>query len=362
VPTVNVALGRRSYPVIIAAGLLDQAALWRKHLPAGKILVVSNEIVAPLYLDRVCNAIGGSTIQTLVLADGESSKTVSNWAHIIDRLVAMKAGRDACLVALGGGVTGDLCGFAAAAYMRGVAFIQVPTTLLAQVDASVGGKTGVNHIEGKNLIGAFHQPIAVFADTDTLNTLPEREFRAGLAEAVKIGAIRDPAFLEWLELEAAQIIARDSGTLTRLIDHSVRHKAAVVAEDELESGARALLNFGHSFAHALETITGYSQLLHGEAVSIGMVVAATLSESRRLCPAGVSQRLSELLTALGLPVAVPDGIETNAIIEAMALDKKVLAGQLRLILLNAPGSAVIDTGSSEQEIRAALTACRVDNT
>ena len=354
--TVKVALGKRSYPVIIGGGLLDQAALWRKHLPGGKILVVSDEVVAPLYLDRVCNALGGSTIQTLVLADGESSKTVSNWSRIIDQLIEMKAGRDACLVALGGGVIGDICGFAAAAYMRGVAFIQVPTTLLAQVDASVGGKTAVNHIKGKNLIGAFHQPVAVFADTDTLKTLPEREFLAGLAEVVKIGAIRDPVFLEWLELESARILSRDTDTLTRAIEHSVRCKSEVVAEDELETGSRALLNFGHTFAHALETVTAYSRLLHGEAVSIGMVIAASLSEARGMCAAGISQRLAKLLTALGLPVAVPDGVETDAIIEAMALDKKALAGQMRLILLTAPGSAVIDTGSCEQEIRAAIVA------
>ena len=352
--TVRIALGKRSYPVIIGGGLLDQAALWREHLPGGKILVVSNEIVAPLYLERVCNAIGNSTIQSLVLADGESSKTVRNWSRIIDQLIAMKAGRDACLVALGGGVIGDICGFAAAAYMRGVAFIQVPTTLLAQVDASVGGKTAVNHNKGKNLIGAFHQPAAVFADTDTLKTLPQREFLAGLAEVVKVGAIGDPAFLDWLELEATRIVSRDTHTLTRLIEHSVRYKAEVVAADELESGVRVLLNFGHTFAHALETVTGYSRLLHGEAVSIGMVIAATLSESRGLCAAGMSQRLAKLLTALGLPVAVPDGVETDAIIEAMALDKKALAGQTRLILLTAAGRAVIDTGSCEQELRAAI--------
>ncbi len=354
--TVRIALGKHSYPIIIGGGLLDQTALWREHLPGGKILVVSNEIVAPLYLERVCNAIGNSTIQSLVLADGESSKTVRNWSRIIDQLIAMKAGRDACLVALGGGVIGDICGFAAAAYMRGVAFIQVPTTLLAQVDASVGGKTAVNHNKAKNLIGAFHQPAAVFADTDTLKTLPQREFLAGLAEVVKVGAIGDPAFLEWLELETARIVSRDPDTLTHLIEHSVRYKAEVVAADELESGVRMMLNFGHTFAHALETITGYSRLLHGEAVSIGMVIAATLSESRGLCVAGMSQRLAKLLTSLGLPVAVPDGVEIDAIIEAMALDKKTLAGQTRLILLTAAGSAVIDTGSCEQEIRAAIMA------
>jgi 3-dehydroquinate synthase len=353
-PSVNVALGDRSYPVIIGKGILGQSELWHQHLPGGKILVVTNEVVAPLYLDQLGSVLGHNAFQSLILPDGESTKTISNWSLILDRLIEMKAGRDVCLIALGGGVIGDICGFVAATYMRGVPFIQVPTTLLAQVDSSVGGKTAVNHVEGKNLVGAFHQPIAVIADTDTLNTLPDREIRAGMAEVVKYGAIRDAGFFEWLESQAKNIISRDATALAWLIEKSVRNKAEVVAEDEREAGARALLNFGHTFGHALETVTGYSDFLHGEAVSIGMVTAARLSESRGLCPAGVSMRISKLLISLGLPVTLPGKLSLDRFMEAMALDKKVLAGQLRLVLLTELGCAVIDDSSSTEEIHNCL--------
>ncbi len=356
--SIEVALEDRSYPVFIGNGLLAQASQWRQFLPGGKVLVVSNETVAPLYLEGLCNALKDLSVQSVVLEDGESAKTVSNWSAIIDRLIEMKAGRDVCLIALGGGVVGDICGFAAASYMRGVPFIQAPTTLLAQVDASVGGKTAVNHLRGKNLIGAFHQPRAVLIDTDTLDTLPAREFRAGLAEVVKYGAIRDLEFFHWLEAKVSRIVERDTEVIVSLIERSVRNKAQVVAEDELESGIRAHLNFGHTFGHALETITAYSRLLHGEAVSIGMVVAARLSESRGLCAPGVANRLSKLLEELGLPSALPGGTSTDAIVEAMALDKKTQAGQTGLVLLEALGSAIIDTGSSPEHIRSALAQCR----
>jgi 3-dehydroquinate synthase len=358
VSTVNIDLGKRSYPVIIGSGLLDQAALWREHLPGGKILVVSNEVVAPLYLERLISALGIDVQQTMILPDGESSKTVSNWSLIIDRLIEMRAGRDVCLLALGGGVVGDICGFAAATYMRGVPFIQVPTTLLAQVDASVGGKTAVNHVRGKNLVGAFHQPRAVIADTDTLDTLPDREFSAGMAEVVKYGAIRDAAFFDWLETESANIQSKNPAALISLIEKSVRNKAAVVAEDELETGARALLNFGHTFGHALETVTAYSRFLHGEAVAIGMAIAARLSESRGLCGPDVSTRLARLLAMQGLPVTLPADLETEAIMDAMTLDKKRLGGKTRLVLLTALGKAIIDSDSPADQIRGAIEASR----
>ncbi|HSM69371.1 MAG TPA: 3-dehydroquinate synthase, partial [Xanthomonadales bacterium] len=296
-PSVEIALGDRSYPVMISPGLLADGGAWRPVIgQPSKILVVSNEVVAPLYLDRLCASLEGLHLDTLVLPDGEETKNFDTWTRIIDRLVDMQAGRDACLLALGGGVTGDLCGFAAATYMRGVAYIQVPTSLLAQVDAAIGGKTGINHPQGKNLVGAFHQPLAVMADTAALETLPRRHFVAGLAEVVKYGAIRDPGFLQWLEQHSAEIGEREPDCLGRVIETCVRNKAEVVAADELEAGQRALLNFGHSFGHALESVTGYQKYLHGEAVSIGMVIAATLSEAHGLCPPGTAQRLSALLS------------------------------------------------------------------
>ncbi|MFT5770400.1 MAG: 3-dehydroquinate synthase [Lysobacterales bacterium] len=357
-PSIEVDLGERSYPVHIESGALGQSAQWCSLIASRRVLVISNETVASLYLQTLLDSLEGMSVEALILEDGEASKSITNWSRIIDRLVDMKASRDICLIALGGGVVGDICGFAAASYMRGVPFIQIPTTLLAQVDASVGGKTAVNHPMGKNLIGAFHQPKAVIIDTRTLETLPEREFNAGLAEVVKYGAICDADFFYWLKSNADKIRARETETIIRLIEFSVRNKAQVVAEDELESGSRALLNFGHTFAHALETIGEYSQLLHGEAVSIGMVVASRLSESRGLCAPGVSSRISSLLSTFGLPISLPENSQIDTIIDAMALDKKMLAGQTRLILLEALGSAVIDSGSSHEQIRSALEQCR----
>lgn len=358
-PSVEIALGERSYPVMISPGLLADGGAWRSVIGRrSSILVVSNEVVAPLYLDRVCGALEGLPLETLVLPDGEQTKNFDTWARVIDRLVDMQAGRDACLLALGGGVIGDLCGFAAATYMRGVAYIQAPTSLLAQVDAAIGGKTGINHPQGKNLVGAFHQPLAVMADTAALETLPRRHFIAGLAEVVKYGAIRDAGFLQWLEQHSTEVGERDPDCLNRVIETCVRHKAEVVAADELETGQRALLNFGHSFGHALESATGYQQYLHGEAVSIGMAIAATLSEARRLCPPGTAQRLSVLLSGFGLPVALPADLPADTLVRAMALDKKNRDGQTSLILLKAAGQAVIDTQSTEKEIRAAIEQCR----
>jgi 3-dehydroquinate synthase len=355
---IDVSLGPRSYPVLVGDGLLGQPECWAPFLGEGLLLVVTNDTVAPIYLQRVLAALPSDRTHALLLPDGESFKTLATWSRIIDELVKLKATRDACLVALGGGVIGDMVGFAAASYMRGIDFVQAPTTLLAQVDASVGGKTGVNHARGKNLIGAFHQPRAVIADVATLASLPEREYLAGLAEVVKYGMIRDAAFLAWLESNAGAIRSREAAHVAHLVEQSVRNKAEVVAADEREAGARALLNFGHSFGHALETLTQYREFLHGEAVAIGMVVAATLSESRGLLQAGEAKRLSALLSGLGLPVHLPLQVDSEALLDSLALDKKTLGGRVRLVLLEAAGSARVDAGSSREDILAAIRDCQ----
>jgi len=354
--TIRVELADRSYTVFIGAGMLgtSNAAI---SIPAGNtVLVVSNETVAPLYLQALEDSLVDVQIQTLILPDGEQFKTLEYWSRIINKLVEIRATRDVTLITLGGGVIGDMGGFAAACYMRGVNFIQVPTSLLAQVDASVGGKTGFNHPQGKNLVGAFHQPVSVLVDIDTLQTLPEREFSAGMAEVVKIAAIRDEAFLDWLENNEPGINAREPETLINMISRSIQNKADVVTEDEREAGVRALLNFGHSFAHALETLTDYKKFLHGEAVAIGMMVASRLSEQRGLCAPGLSDRLGKLLQSFGLPVDMPDNSHPDDILELMKLDKKVIAGAYRLILLKSAGQGIIDSDSSNEQITAAIVA------
>jgi len=352
--TINVGLAVGAYPVYIGRGLLSDAGLWRKHVGAGKVLVVSNQTVAPLYLDRLREALPGRQTDVHIIPDGEQYKSVDTWYGIIDGLVGMQARRDATLVALGGGVVGDVTGFAAACYMRGVRFLQAPTTLLAQVDASIGGKTGINHVRGKNLVGAFHQPAAVVIDSATLDSLAAREFNAGLAEVVKYGAIRDERFFDWLEERAAAVAGRDPAALDYLIRRSVENKAEIVALDEKEAGVRALLNFGHSFGHALEAATSYERFLHGEAVAIGMVVAARLSEARSLCATGLADRLTALLQRLGLPVRLPADLPVEAMTNALDLDKKALASGLRLVLLNRIGSAIVDGDSTQDEIIAAM--------
>ncbi|MCW8926587.1 MAG: 3-dehydroquinate synthase [Xanthomonadales bacterium] len=356
--TVRVDLADRSYTVHIGAGLLNSGGAVFEPVQGSMALVVSNETVAPLYLDTLTALLKGADVQTLVLPDGESYKTLETWSKIIDRLVELRATRDTTIITLGGGVVGDIGGFASASYMRGINFIQVPTSLLAQVDASVGGKTGVNHPRGKNLVGAFHQPTAVLIDINTLDTLPGREFSAGLAEVVKIAAVRDTGFLAWLEDSHAAIMARNPGTVTRMIERSIVNKATIVSEDEREAGIRALLNFGHSFAHAFETLTGYQQYLHGEAVAIGMMVAARLSEIRGLCDNGISQRLAGLLTAFGLPLEVPAKLDSEQILATMKLDKKVLGGQARLVLLESAGHGLIDSDSKTQQVIEAIEASR----
>lgn len=356
--TINVALAENSYPIYLGEQLLSRPDVWHRHLGGGKILIVSNEVVAPLYLETLTAALAGRSFDVHTLPDGEQFKTLATWSGIIDRLVTVRARRDAVIIALGGGVVGDISGFAAASYMRGIRFVQIPTTLLAQVDASVGGKTGFNHEKGKNLVGAFHQPATVIIDTATLNTLAPREFGAGMAEVVKYGAINDPDFLGWLENNTARINAREPDALNYLIERSVLNKADIVRQDEKEAGVRALLNFGHSFGHALEAETAYAKFLHGEAVAIGMVTAARLSENRGLCPRGAAARLETLLRAFDLPVRIPRDTALEGLTEALKLDKKALASGLRLILLEELGRATVDESSTAREILLAMEQSR----
>ena len=351
---VDVALGDRSYPIHIGQGVLGEAACWRPAIGGRHVLVVSNETIAPLYLAPVIAGLDGFAHASLVIADGEQHKTLDNAARVFDALATLGANRDATVIALGGGVIGDLAGFAAACWMRGIAFVQMPTTLLAMVDSSVGGKTGVNLAAGKNLVGAFHQPNAVVIDTATLATLPPREYAAGLAEVVKYGAIGDAAFFDWLEAHADALLARDDAAVVQAIATSCRHKAGVVARDERELGERALLNFGHTFGHALEVEAGYGTLLHGEAVAIGMVLAARLSARLGRAPASDGARLADLLVRLGLPVSMPVGSDAARLLQRMQLDKKNLSGRLRLILWSALGSARLVDGVAAGEIRAVL--------
>lgn len=337
---IEVGLGSRSYPIHIGPGLLDRTDSLAAAIPGPDVLVVTNEVVAPLYLERVCNTLSGFRVRQLVLPDGEAHKTLATVEKILDALVQSGYSRDATVLALGGGVVGDMAGFAAACYQRGIAFLQVPTTLLAQVDSAVGGKTAVNHAQGKNLIGAFHQPIAVVADTDTLVTLPDRELKAGLAEVIKYGAIMDSAFLDWLEQNMAGLLARQPEALARAIQRSCELKARVVEMDEREHGCRAILNFGHTFGHAIEALTGYGKWLHGEAVAVGMVMAADFSVTRGLLGAEDAHRLKRVLEAAGLPVT-PPGVSGSAFMQAMAHDKKVLGGRIRLVLLRRLGEATV---------------------
>ncbi len=356
--TVKVELAERSYNVNIGSGLLGKSGAAFGIQNESSNLIISNETVAPLYLQALKDSVDDSNVHALILPDGERFKTLEYWSQIMDKLVDIRASRDTTLITLGGGVIGDMGGFAAASYMRGIRFIQVPTSLLAQVDASVGGKTGFNHPQGKNLIGAFHQPASVLVDIKTLATLPEREFSAGMAEVIKIAAIRDADFLHWLESNSANINARNAETLISMIQRSIANKADVVSADEREAGVRALLNFGHSFAHALETMTDYKTYLHGEAVAIGMMVATRLSEQKGLCATGLSDRLGALLQSFGLPLNMPDNAQPGEILELMKLDKKVLAGSHRLILLEAAGMGLIDSNSDDKQIAVAISACK----
>ena len=334
--TIDVELGLRRYPILIGAGLLGGAFDLGEHLLGSDCLVVSNETVAPLYLDKLKANLPGKTISTLELPDGEAFKTTDTLHTVLDKLVEIGANRDTTVIALGGGVVGDVAGFAAASYMRGIGFVQVPTTLLAQVDSSVGGKTGINHAQGKNLIGAFYQPSVVLIDTETLKTLPDRELKAGLAEVIKYGAIADIAFLAWLEVNLDALLSGDAKALAYAIERSCAIKAEVVAEDERESGRRAILNFGHTFAHAIENCLGYGEWLHGEAVAAGMVMAAELSNIDR----SEVVRLRTLIERAGLPTAAPN-IGSSRMLDAMSRDKKVQQKEIRFVLLRELGDAFI---------------------
>lgn len=351
---IDIRTASRNYPVYIGAELLSDREVLLQHINGKQCLVVSNETVAPLYADRVVKNLSEHDVVQMVLPDGEQFKTPELWLTVLEQLVQMKASRDTSLIALGGGVIGDLAGFAAATYMRGINLVQLPTTLLAQVDASVGGKTAVNHAQGKNLIGVFYQPSAVIIDTTSLNSLDDREFHSGLAETVKYGAIRDPDFFDWLQQNSAAILARDPVCLSHLIESCVRHKAAVVEDDEFEHDGRVLLNFGHTFAHAIETLAGYGVCLHGEAVSIGMVLAARLSETCGLCPAGVAQQLETLLGQFHLPVKLPAGLSAEAMMDTMKIDKKSVSSALRFILLRGIGDALVVADIDENMLRELL--------
>jgi 3-dehydroquinate synthase len=355
IETITVELGDRSYPVAIGSGLLADHARWRAALRGRHALVISNTTVAPLYLDHVAKGLDGLSWSSLLLEDGEAHKTFANIGLTLDALAKLGATRDACIIALGGGVVGDMAGFAAACWMRGIDFIQMPTTLLAMVDSSVGGKTGVNLPAGKNLVGAFHQPRAVFADIDTLITLPDREYLAGLAEVVKGAAIGDEPFFHWLEHNADRLAARDNDALLEAIACKVRYKAGVVARDETEQGERALLNLGHTFGHALETAGHYKTLLHGEGVAVGMLLAAQLSERLGMSEPAETTRLHALLHALGLPTAIPAGMEADQLLALMRLDKKNTAGSLRLILWRGIGRAEIVPDVREADVLAVLS-------
>jgi 3-dehydroquinate synthase len=353
VERLTIELKERSYPILIGAGLLRDAALIGNAIAAKQLLIVTNETVAPLYLQQVVDSCAGKKVSTLVLPDGEVHKTLASIARILDALMDARANRDAAVIALGGGVIGDMAGFAASCYQRGIDFIQIPTTLLAQVDSSVGGKTGVNHPGGKNMIGAFHQPRAVITDLDTLRTLPHREFRAGLAELVKHAVIHDEKFFAWLEQHAADINSHEQSALTSAIRRSCEIKAEVVAVDEREQGLRAILNFGHTFGHAIETATGYGEILHGEAVAMGMVLAADLSVRLGWLSGTDHNRMLALFEALKLRTSAPP-IGTQRARELMGMDKKVLDGKLRLVLLKRLGEAVVTSDFPHAQLDATL--------
>ncbi len=339
---LDVALGVRSYPIRIGPGLLGRPELFEPVLPGRHALLLSDSQVAPLYAERVLTALPARLqVRVHTIPAGEQHKTLASAESCFAALAELRASRDACVIALGGGVIGDLGGFVAACWMRGIRFLQLPTTLLAMVDSSVGGKTAVDLPQGKNLVGAFHQPSAVIADTDTLATLPPRELRAGLAEVVKYGAIFDAAFLDWLEANAQALLDGEAEVLSGAIERSCRFKAEVVARDETEQGERALLNLGHTFGHAIETEQGYGGLLHGEAVAVGMVLAARLSARLGLAPAADAERLVGLLARLGLPTRIPAGLDPAKLLAHMRLDKKNLSGRLRLILWRGAGQALI---------------------
>ena len=348
--TLKVSLGERSYPILIGSGLLSEVRIIRELIRARQVLVITNDIVAPLYFSLLEKAIDTDELRTLILPDGEEQKSLETFAKILNALMEHGFHRDACLVALGGGVIGDIGGFAAACYQRGIDYVQVPTTLLAQVDSSVGGKTAVNHPSGKNMIGAFYQPTCVLADTDTLKTLPPREFAAGLAEVIKHSLILDEEFFVWLEEHLDEVTAFDTAALGLVVRKNCELKAKIVAEDERERGRRVLLNLGHTFGHALESLGGYRQLLHGEAVSIGIALAARTSAQLGLLDDSDCDRIEALLTRAHLPVSASD-IDVDQLLERMHMDKKASAKGLNLVLLQRIGEGIVTPSPGDALLR-----------
>ncbi len=356
--TLNLELGERSYPIHIGSGLLQRLELLLPHLSHKRTVIVSNTTVAPLYLQQLSEGLNehGVQVHSIVLPDGEQYKNSESLGKIYDALLSTRSERSTPLIALGGGVIGDITGYAAATYLRGVPFIQVPTTLLSQVDSSVGGKTGINHLLGKNMIGAFYQPRVVLADTTTLDTLPDKELRAGVAEVIKYGLIRDLPFLEWLEINIEKLLARDTNALQYAITRSCQNKAQVVGNDERESGDRALLNLGHTFGHAIENGMGYGVWLHGEAVAAGTIMAADLSQRLGWLTAQDVERVRKLFGRAGLPVISPK-LGAERYLQLMGLDKKVADGKIRFVLLKSLGHAVMTGDVSQALIEQTLEAC-----
>ncbi len=355
--TVNVELGDRSYPIFIADGLLKKADLVAPYVAKGRVVIVTNDVVAPLYLDTVKQLFVGHELLEIVLPDGEAYKNLDTVRFIYDKLLAGKYDRNTLLVALGGGVIGDITGFAASTYLRGVNFIQIPTTLLAQVDSSVGGKTGVNHPLGKNMIGAFYQPRCVVADTDVLNTLPEREAKAGLAEVIKYGLIYDETFFDWLAEHSEDIRHSEPALISQAIRTCCEIKAEIVAKDEKETGIRALLNLGHTFAHAIETASGYGTWLHGETVSMGMVMAADLSCRIGWLDQVTARRIRSVLEEkFSMPVLPPADISIEQYLDLMLSDKKAELGKINFVLLKTIGDAAIESDIDRALLEATLTA------
>lgn len=351
---LQVALDERSYPIFIGRDLLGQSALWRDYIRGNQVCIVTNETIAPLYLAQLRSQLQGLLVAEVILPDGEQFKSLATLNQVFDTLLEANQNRKTTLIALGGGVVGDMCGFAAACYQRGVNFIQMPTTLLSMVDSSVGGKTGVNHPLGKNMIGAFHQPQCVVADLSLLDSLPPREYAAGVAEIIKYGLICDAEFFEWLEANIDQLMARDSEILAEAVYRSCRDKAIVVAEDETEQDRRAILNLGHTYGHAIETAEGYGNWLHGEAVAAGMVLAAALSVKLGWLDPEILGRTRALLTKAALPLDPPEDMNVDQFLQLMGRDKKVIDGRLRLVLLKALGEAVVTSEAPMEMVQAGL--------
>ncbi|MEX1668878.1 3-dehydroquinate synthase [Zhongshania guokunii] len=352
-------LGERSYPIFIAPGILADGALWLKYIAGSQVCIVSNDTIAPLYLADLKAQLSEKNVCEVILPDGEAHKTLAVLEQVFDTLLANNHNRSTTLIALGGGVVGDMCGFAAACYQRGVQFIQIPTSLLAMVDSSVGGKTGVNHPLGKNMIGAFHQPNCVLADLNVLKTLSDREFSAGMAEVIKYGLICDAEFFGWLEQNIAGLMARDAELLSEAVYRCCENKATVVAEDEREGGRRAILNLGHTFGHAIETAEGYGNWLHGEAVAAGTALALALSVKLAWLAPDVAARGVALLEQAGLPVEPPSNMNVDQFLQLMGRDKKVVDGRLRLVLLVGLGEAVVTSEASIEIITEVLLAAGV---